>query len=325
MTVLNHTPISVKDGVKWMEESNEDNALPRIRDGYIPIKHIHTNLEVFQSRMTDNFNDREYQSELHIKELKDRLKLTDLDSIDIYDVGGKYYVINGYHRLEAYVQAGKSQIPVKVFKGSPFDAMFFGIEDNMKFKLKLSKDEKSNLAWRFIAEDSYILSKKDTAIRFGISVSLVSKMRAEAKRYIDGDSDIVTPLEWWKVTQKQGDSDNINEGEILAKKLLPLLKGNRPNVVAKAMSMLGDKFYPILHEMNTVKPYYPKIEDDTLVRKPSEFYFLNTILNNMSKMKDKVTRDIEEREARIEREYRLKTRNYQNIYRRETPIEEDFT
>jgi uncharacterized protein YxeA len=120
--------------------------------GFFLFKNVNINLEVFQCRQDDNFGEVKRLSKSHIEELRERLKLSELDAITVFSAGGSWYVIDGHHRLKAYQLEGRKQIPVTVFKGNAKDALFYGVKENSKSKISLTKEQRSELCYRLIGK-----------------------------------------------------------------------------------------------------------------------------------------------------------------------------
>jgi len=98
--MLNSITLSFKDSLAWIESMQSESKSPRIRSGFAPTKNVNINLEVFQCRTEDSFGEVKRLSKSHIEELRERLKLSELDPIAVFNVGGSWYVIDGYHRVK---------------------------------------------------------------------------------------------------------------------------------------------------------------------------------------------------------------------------------
>ncbi len=289
--MLNETIMSVPDSLEWIKDNSySGEVLPRIRNKKLPIKNIRVNLEVFQCRSIDNFGESQRLSANHIKELRERLRTEELDAITIYNVGGNYYVIDGHHRLEAYRQEGIRQIPVTEFKGEAKEALFYGIKENSKNKISLTKEQRSELCWRFIVEDGS-MSKLNTATAFSVSERLVAYMRSRRKE-LGGDA---LELQWWEARKTEGideDRDTTSKEEYLSKKIYQLLGAELlrdTRVVAKAIALLGSyRFDGLLQSMMNEYDEINKGELDCLKRRGDELYgneinYLSKILSGLTK------------------------------------------
>lgn len=129
--------------------------------------------EVFQHRRPFK-----HDSEAHIRELADAAKSQDLDPLTIWWDGKSWTLIDGHHRAQAYIQAGKGAkaVPVEVFEGSPQEALARAAKANTKDKLMMSPAEKSTTAWRLVVMLPG-MSKSAQAIAAGVSERLVALMR----------------------------------------------------------------------------------------------------------------------------------------------------
>lgn len=129
--------------------------------------------EVFQHRRP-----AKHDSEAHIRELADAAKGQDLDPLTVWWDGKSWTLIDGHHRAQAYIKAGKGTkaVPVEVFEGSPEDALTRAAKANTKAKLMMSASEKSTAAWRLVVM-APTLSKSVQATAAGVSERLVASMR----------------------------------------------------------------------------------------------------------------------------------------------------
>lgn len=129
--------------------------------------------EVFQHRRP-----AKHDSEAHIRELADAAKGQDLDPLTVWWDGKSWTLIDGHHRAQAYVQAGKGTqaVPVEVFVGSPEEALTRAARANTKAKLMMSASEKSTAAWRLVVMGT-TMSKSTQATAAGVSERLVASMR----------------------------------------------------------------------------------------------------------------------------------------------------
>jgi hypothetical protein len=110
-------------------------------------------------------------------------------ALSVFPAGGRYFVIDGHHRLAAYEAADwKDPIPVKVFEGSLEQARIAALESNHEDKLPMTRVEKSNGAWRLVAE-GFDLSIQQTAVLGQVSVTTVKTMRNQLRRITDAGKD----------------------------------------------------------------------------------------------------------------------------------------
>lgn len=164
-------PVGSFDALKeqWKNGKLQPKDLPQV----LVASSIKVREEVFQHRRPDRF-----ASDRHVRELTDVAKVRDLDRLTVWWDGKKWTVIDGHHRLRAYIRAGKSDhaVPVEVFQGTPEEALGRAAEANTKDKLQMSSSEKSNAAWRLVVMTEG-RSKAQQAQDAGVSERLVAHMR----------------------------------------------------------------------------------------------------------------------------------------------------
>jgi hypothetical protein len=73
-------------------------------------------------------------------------------------IGDRFFVLDGHHRLDAYHRARwKGHVPVRHFKGTLKEAEATALRLNVKNKLPMTRNARSEAAWRMIvagAEDA---------------------------------------------------------------------------------------------------------------------------------------------------------------------------
>jgi hypothetical protein len=101
-----------------------------------------------------------------------------LDRLLVFRVGASFYVIDGHHRLAAYDTAGWTKgIPVDVFAGTLSAARVRALECNVKDKLAMTAQAKSDAAWRITKEDLGGLTATQVAQLTGVSRRQVFYMK----------------------------------------------------------------------------------------------------------------------------------------------------
>src|SRR5262249_43318560 len=76
-----------------------------------------------------------------------------LDPVLVTTIGGKLYVIDGHHRVDAYhtVKWNRPE-PVEHFEGTLKEARVEAFKRNSKNKLSMTRDDKLEGAWRLVKE-----------------------------------------------------------------------------------------------------------------------------------------------------------------------------
>ena len=101
-----------------------------------------------------------------------------LDRLLVFLVGTSFYVIDGHHRLAAYDTAGWTKgIPVEVFTGTLAAARVRALECNVKDKLAMTPQAKSEAAWRITKENLGDLTGQQVVDKTGVSLRTVRNMR----------------------------------------------------------------------------------------------------------------------------------------------------
>jgi ParB-like chromosome segregation protein Spo0J len=102
----------------------------------------------------------------------------EMDPAVVYlDDGGKLYVAAGHHRKAAYAKAGEVRMPCVVRRGSQWDAIKFGIEDNQQHRgVRLSLEDKRHNV-KQVLEQQPGMSDSAIASLCGVSPTTVGKYR----------------------------------------------------------------------------------------------------------------------------------------------------
>jgi hypothetical protein len=144
--------------------------------------------QVFQWR-GDARRDR-WNRENHIYTLAKAIKDNEkpLERLLVFPVGKDFYVIDGHHRLAAYDTAGWTKgIPVEVFAGTLAEARVCALACNVKDKLAMTAQAKSDAAWRIIKEDLGGLAAPQVMQLTGVSRRQVFYMKSVWKELNERD------------------------------------------------------------------------------------------------------------------------------------------
>lgn len=123
----------------------------------------------------------------HILELANIIAATGkpLDAILVFHAGGKFYTVDGHHRLAAYDTAGWTKaIPVTVGEGSLAQAADAGLKRNSKNTRNLTRKEKQEAAWK-LGKRMPRLTREVIHEMTGVSPSLQDGMRRILKKLRD--------------------------------------------------------------------------------------------------------------------------------------------
>jgi hypothetical protein len=181
----------MKQALEALEALKATNTDDPAEPNRLPLRAVELVPHVFQVRGTDI-------SEHHVGELLSALRAGhDLEPISVWRCGKHALVVDGHHRLDAYLQHQKTKqarvdIPVTWFQGSAEEAMKAAAKANVPAKLQMTHEQRTNLAWRLTLLDR--LTKKDIAATSGVATrgetaaSCISWAAAMMKvKDLDGD------------------------------------------------------------------------------------------------------------------------------------------
>lgn len=179
----------------------------------LALSSIHTRPDDFQFRAVELDNHHtERLIEAHQRG-------ADLGRIDVWkDPGdGRYYVLDGHHRLEAYRRAALiSTVKVMVHDGPYHRVRLVALQENTRARLPMSDVERSDAAWRLVAEqevdnDPERYSKAELAKLTQRSERTIGNMRATAKALIQDDHAL--PDSWQKAMRlkREGEQGEMSE------------------------------------------------------------------------------------------------------------------
>ena len=230
------------------------------------LKDIQIEETLFQPR--DSLTERHYKrdSERHVDDMAHALRNSPigqktLEPIVVVSMGSKWFCIDGHHRLKAYTAAGVFEgLPVSVFplnytgKERIKWAMHRATELNVREKLPMTGDDRSNSAWRLCVLGGSSISK--VALITGLSKRTIANMRKalEKIRKSDVGSDLYN-LSWrqalWKsrnvvLDKPMGDYDDKIEqmAEEMAdrlRKTFALRLDDNPEVTARAIQIYSSR------------------------------------------------------------------------------------
>lgn len=196
-----------------------------------------------------------------------------LDPVLIFGVGDDWFLIDGFHRREAYLKwAGSDElvVPVEVFEGTFDNAIAVALSANMKAKLPMSSSERAEAAWKMVLWAGLGIvpkqSKAETSRQSGMSPRSVANMQRFLKsneeriREAIEAGDIIRWATNWKYT---GDTRPTTEDD---------MDERRRRWVDQASRKLGSAFKDTLMRtdgdwfLDAVQVYSPTFYDNVLRR-----------------------------------------------------------
>jgi hypothetical protein len=187
----------------------------------------------------------------HIAGLMHALSITGkpLDALLVFPAGGRYFLIEGHHRLAAYDAVDwNDSIPVGTFVGTLDDACMAALDGNRKNKLPIARAEKWNAAWWLVQEGN--LSKQAITDRGLVSRTMVRDMRQKLREIIAAGKDPSrmdweTARQWTPDGSGRDDTPNWREQKIaqLVERFvntgLATELGHYPDIAAEALFQIA--------------------------------------------------------------------------------------
>lgn len=231
------------------------------------LKDIQTEETLFQPR--DSLHEKHYKrdSERHVNEMAHALRNSPLgqrtlEPIVVVSLGNQWFCIDGHHRLKAYAAAAIfNDLPVTVFSLEASGkerikwAMHRATELNVREKLPMTGDDRSNSAWRLCVLGGSNGSK--VALITGLSRRTIANMRRAlgALRKGETSQSELYALSWrqalWQsrnvvAERPLGDYDDKIEqmAEEMAERLrktFALRLDNNPAVTARAIQIYSSR------------------------------------------------------------------------------------
>lgn len=125
-----------------------------------------------------------------IREYAERIHEGDaFPSVDVMDVDGTFYLVDGWHRYHAYQAEGCEEIDASIVTGTFSDAVLAAAKSNKANSLKRTSADKRRAVSLLLADGTWKAKSSNwIASELGVSVDLVCRMRAEDERLSESDS-----------------------------------------------------------------------------------------------------------------------------------------
>lgn len=166
-----------------------EESIPDSLPDHLPLSAITTLTPLFQPRgLVEN----------HVHDLTRVVKSGRMfDPLEVIQVGGTAYLVDGHHRREAYKLGKVTQpIPVAYFSGSVEEAVLQAGRANSKAKQPMTNTERMDFAWRLVRMGGY--TRKQVAEAAGVSVRQVATMRDALKAL---GADAFDHASWWSARE----------------------------------------------------------------------------------------------------------------------------
>lgn len=194
----------MKETKKLIEERiNQGQPRPK-EPKKLKLYEIELITEVFQSRSC-----KDSERAKHIDVLEKSLRHSKgqpLEPLTVYWIGDAWALVDGHHRYAAYEINGYAKaVPVKVFEGGLDEAIGESFRGNSRDKLKMSKREKMDAAWRIVLCTD--LSITQTTAVSTISHETVCKMRGAKTFLLEKYSESELIAFGWGASRKMFEKD----------------------------------------------------------------------------------------------------------------------
>lgn len=160
------------------------------------------------------------QSELHIRDMAELLKAdprAELVPVELADIRGALYVVDGHHRLKAYRQAKRTAAPARIRPMTWHEASHTSKLANLTLaKMEMRPAQKRNALWHHLAFLTDFgrrplpeeVALKKTAGHFGVSRNTLRSMvrrlpEVDPKAYPDEQRDAITGWPHWKAVSTE--------------------------------------------------------------------------------------------------------------------------
>ena len=179
------------------------------------IEEIHLEHEAFQPRWIKNTHEY-YASKGHVATLAKSLKDPDNDlepitlcNLYIPNEGTKRPVlIDGYHRLSAYKEKGRTEIPAIVLDATPLEAAIQSVLNNFKNTLNMTSSEKLNAYWTIFIAMTGKKGRTSTLKKMGISNGTLQKFREVYQDLTQNHSfEEILDLDWQEAKYAMSNAD----------------------------------------------------------------------------------------------------------------------
>lgn len=103
-----------------------------------------------------------------------------LPAVHVFTIDGQYWLVDGFHRLEAHRRAGMTELFAEVHAGDNRAALLFAIGANRTHGLRFSNEDKRRAVSLLLKDEEWVdWSDIQIANHCGVSDRFVSKMRKE--------------------------------------------------------------------------------------------------------------------------------------------------
>jgi len=185
------TRLKTSEALSIIEQSCREGTpeYPGDTPTHLSLNDMATMVGVFQGRELDG---RYNEGRKHIKTLANAIGKNPkenpkfLDPILVWWGGDRFYVVDGHHRRQAYLETRvTAKVPVEVFEGTLDEAIARAATANSKDRLPMTAPEKSTMAWRMVLRGK--LKSREIEAASGVSRAQVTIMRKALRVILERD------------------------------------------------------------------------------------------------------------------------------------------
>ncbi len=131
--------------------------------------------------------------EYHLAGLVRSLKvIADLPPVLVLQCGQRLVLIDGHHRLAAYIEAGRPDVPIEVFAGTPREAVLEATQRGAAATLQMDSRQRQDCSWRLVNSDFTLTQIMQAS---GVSRAQITLQRKVRKAL---GEDAAEFSEWWR-------------------------------------------------------------------------------------------------------------------------------
>lgn len=106
----------------------------------------------------------------------------DLDAITLFDDGMMKICVDGFHRIETYKLANRTEIPAEIKQGTLQEAILFAAGVNTKHGARRTLEDKWSTVRKILAYPEWsILSNRWLALKCGVSITFIGRVREQVE------------------------------------------------------------------------------------------------------------------------------------------------
>lgn len=208
-----------------MQAATKPVSPTRLATRTVPLKSLKVSVDRFSPRRFEGDGAKaglaRADSGRHAKDLADALRHgAKFDPLLAWaDPDGQLWLVDGFHRYQAYKEVGRTKAPVRVMPADTPEAAahLAAYEANHKNKLPMTKGQRMEAVWRLIATRNHLveaMSARQAGEHLGVGKSTIGRMR-QARVALETAGDLPAHEDdmptWWQATNREWGDDDWDE------------------------------------------------------------------------------------------------------------------